>query len=148
VPSVLTCKTNNEQHTFCHAGTDKIASVLVDASGCLQGGVELRLPDEKFASQYELRPAAFNQAANEPAAAKHLEECLGDWCNQVRTCRQIGAALCCCCCCPAAMSRNGLLSADAALLHSRFTLLKELATAAIAFPAISYAKALLAYTEQ
>jgi hypothetical protein len=68
------------------AGTDKIASVLVDASGCLQGGVELRLPDEKYASQYELRPASFNQAANEPAVAKHLEDCLGDWCNQVCTC--------------------------------------------------------------
>uniref|UniRef100_A0A383W453 AAA+ ATPase domain-containing protein n=1 Tax=Tetradesmus obliquus TaxID=3088 RepID=A0A383W453_TETOB len=65
------------------AGTDKIASVLVDASGCLQGGVELRLPDEKFASQHELRPASFNQAANEPAVAKHLEECLGGWCNQI-----------------------------------------------------------------
>jgi hypothetical protein len=89
---------------LCPAGTDKIASVLVDASGCLQGGVELRLPDEKFASQYELKPASFNQAANEPAVAKHLEECLGDWCNQVSTCWLIGAALCGTAgACPAAM---------------------------------------------
>jgi hypothetical protein len=73
--------------TALPAGADKIASVLVDASGCLQGGVELRLPDEKFASQYELRPASFNQAAHEPAVAKHLEECLGDWCNQVSNCK-------------------------------------------------------------
>jgi hypothetical protein len=96
---------------FPPAGTDKIASVLVDASGCLQGGVELRLPDEKFASQYELRPASFNQAANEPAVAKHLEECLGEWCNQVRTCRQQCAALCC----TAAVC---LLRIDAPLLRS------------------------------
>lgn len=68
------------------AGADKIASVLVDASGCLQGGIQLRLPDEKYVNQYDLRPGAFTQAANEPAVAKQTEECLADWCNQVRSC--------------------------------------------------------------
>jgi hypothetical protein len=64
-------------------GAGKVAEVLADASSCLQGGVELRLPDAKTAAAYDLRPGSLNQAASDPDVARSMEECLTDWCRQV-----------------------------------------------------------------
>jgi hypothetical protein len=57
--------------------------VLEEAANCLQGGVELKVPDDNYVSHIELRPGAFNQAANEPDVAQHVEDCLAAWCQQV-----------------------------------------------------------------
>jgi hypothetical protein len=65
-------------------GTGRTAAVLEDASNCLQGSVELKLPDDKVAAAYELKPGSFNQAASDPEVARHMDECLADWCRQVR----------------------------------------------------------------
>lgn len=67
--------------------------MLADASNCLQDGVELKLPDPKYVAAYELKPGAFNQAANDPEVSRHMDECLTDWCRQVSmqaTCGQAG----------------------------------------------------------
>lgn len=56
--------------------------MLSDATSCLQGGVELKLPDAK-STAYDLRPGSLNQAASDPEVAARMEECLTDWCRQV-----------------------------------------------------------------
>lgn len=66
------------------AGAGRTAAVLADASNCLQGSVELKLPDPKYAAAYELKPGSFNAAASDPDVARHMDECLADWCRQVR----------------------------------------------------------------
>lgn len=65
------------------AGAGCTAAVLADASNCLQGSVELKLPDPKIAAAYELKPGSFNAAASEPDVARHMDDCLADWCRQV-----------------------------------------------------------------
>lgn len=57
--------------------------MLADASNCLQGSIELKLPDPKYAAAYELKPGSFNAAANDPEVARQMDECLTDWCRQV-----------------------------------------------------------------
>lgn len=69
---------------FLYVGAGRTAAVLADASNCLQGSVELKLPDPKYAAAYELKPGSFNAAANDPEVARHMDECLSDWCRQVR----------------------------------------------------------------
>lgn len=68
--------------------------MLAEASNCLQGSIELKLPDPKYAAAYELKPGAFNAAANDPQVARHMDECLTDWCRQVRSIR-MWCLLCC-----------------------------------------------------
>jgi hypothetical protein len=67
-----------------HTGASKVAEVLTDATSCLQGGVELHMPDARFVAAYELRPGAFNQAASDAEASRCMEDCLTNWCQQVR----------------------------------------------------------------
>lgn len=70
--------------TAAAVGAGRTAAVLADASNCLQGSVELKLPDSRYAAAYELKPGSFNQAASDPEVARHMDECLTDWCRQVR----------------------------------------------------------------
>jgi hypothetical protein len=65
------------------SGAGKFSSVLAEASNCLQGGIELRMPEDKYQQQYDLRPGSFTAAAADMDAAKNMEDCLNDWCRQV-----------------------------------------------------------------
>eukprot|EP00878_Enallax_costatus_P032209 GHUV01035341.1.p1 GENE.GHUV01035341.1~~GHUV01035341.1.p1 ORF type:complete len:205 (-),score=35.98 GHUV01035341.1:579-1193(-) len=88
---LLMCQeTVGHQASAVPAGAGKVASVLAEATTCLQSGVELRMPDEKYVNQYDLRPGAFNQAANDPDVAKQMDDCIGDWCNKASTAGIIG----------------------------------------------------------
>ena len=62
--------------------TGKFSAVLADAVSCLQGGIELRRPDERM-SAFEPRPGSYTAAAADPEASKAAEDCLTDWCKQV-----------------------------------------------------------------
>lgn len=68
---------------MCATGAGRTAAVLADAANCLQGSVELKVPDPKYVAAYDLKPGSFNQAASDPEAARHMDECLTDWCRQV-----------------------------------------------------------------
>lgn len=57
--------------------------MLADAANCLQGSIELKLPNPNYAAAYELKPGSFNQAASDPDVTRHMDECLADWCRQV-----------------------------------------------------------------
>lgn len=65
------------------SGAGKFSSVLSEASNCLQGGIELRMPEDKYQQQYDLRPGSFTAAAADVDASKNMEDCLNDWCRQV-----------------------------------------------------------------
>jgi dynein heavy chain len=65
------------------SGASKFSTVLTEAASCLDGGIELKKPDDRFCHQYDLRPGSFNAAGADPDASKNLEDCLNEWCRQV-----------------------------------------------------------------
>jgi hypothetical protein len=65
------------------AGAGRTAAVLADAFNCLQGSVELKLPEPKISAAYGLKPGSFNAAASDPDVTRHMNDCLADWCRQV-----------------------------------------------------------------
>eukprot|EP00854_Cymbomonas_tetramitiformis_P001067 gene1068-1616_t len=75
---------NSEEHTqeFL-TGITKFCGTLTEAVSSLQGGVELRKPEDKFINSIELKPAAFNKAATDVKTAEYFESVLHDWCVQV-----------------------------------------------------------------
>jgi dynein heavy chain len=64
-------------------GAQKFSGVLNEAVNCLKGGVVLDSPDPKYLETYEIKPAAFTQAASDDIVSQHMEKCLLGWCKQV-----------------------------------------------------------------
>ncbi|CAG9462434.1 unnamed protein product [Pedinophyceae sp. YPF-701] len=61
----------------------KFGAVLREAYGSLQSGIELAQPDAKMVADIEVKPYAFNKAAEDPAVVQHMEGVLEGWCAQV-----------------------------------------------------------------
>ena len=62
-------------------GATKFGNMLSEAVNNLQGGVELKKPEKKYAD-LELKPNTFNKLAQDPEATAHFEDILDDWCLQ------------------------------------------------------------------
>ncbi|GFR42148.1 hypothetical protein Agub_g3000 [Astrephomene gubernaculifera] len=63
------------------ASVQKFGSMLTEAVSTVTGGVELRMPDPKYA-ELELRPAALANAAGDEDTLQEMEECLTEWCRE------------------------------------------------------------------
>lgn len=63
------------------ASTAKFGGMLTEAAASLSGGVELTMPDPKYAD-LDLKPAALASAAGDEDVLQDMEECLTDWCRE------------------------------------------------------------------
>ena len=62
-------------------GATKFGNMLSEVVNNLQGGVELKKPEKRYAD-LELKPNTFNKLAQDPEATAHFEAILEDWCVQ------------------------------------------------------------------
>eukprot|EP00854_Cymbomonas_tetramitiformis_P002070 gene2070-2767_t len=75
---------NSEEHTAEFlAGLTKFSETLTEAASSLEGGLDLRKPDEKHMTSISVKPSGFNTAANDPKIANYFEGILQEWCTQV-----------------------------------------------------------------
>jgi hypothetical protein len=49
----------------------------------VQGGPELRKPDDRVLARFDLRPASINAAAADAETARACDDCVTSWCRQV-----------------------------------------------------------------
>ena len=62
-------------------GATKFGNMLSEVVNNLQGGVELKKPEKRYAD-LKLKPNTFNKLAQDPEATAHFEAILEDWCVQ------------------------------------------------------------------
>ena len=75
-----------QEHTAEFKTTSqKFGSMLSEAVSTVNGGVELRIPEQRYVERYDLKPSSLNQAAADESAMNEFEDCLSEWCKETET---------------------------------------------------------------